>query len=111
MKNKYQEALDVVKKQSFESYEQYCDKYGVKPVGVLQKLVDKEKPIIPTIHTLERPDGKGGKEFWQNTYWCPICENQKKQMKSYRYDMGEVEKGQTYCKDCGQKLDWSDNND
>ena len=105
--NKYQEALDVMKKQSFESYEQYCDKYGVKPISVLKELVDKETPKKPIFEELTKSDGKGGKEFWKYLYKCPTCEENYKKNRFINH-FNSLDKGIPYCAYCGQKLDWSD---
>ena len=96
--NKYQEALDVMKKQSFESYEQYCDKYGVKPVSVLQELVDKVTPKKPK--KIEEFISFNGIPY--KTAECPNCKEYNK-VRAYILE--------NRCYSCGQKLDWSNSND
>ena len=86
--NKYQEALDVIKKQSAESYEQYCDKYGVNPVGVLKKLIDKETPMLVV-------------EIHVDEFYCPNCHAEISHNSSNIYHP-------RYCEECGQRLEWKE---
>ena len=89
----YQEALDRIK----TLIDIASDKLSVKgkalvmeSVDILQELVNKATPKKVNKyrrHTKLEP-----------TYFCPICEN-------------IVEKEHKYCTECGQALDWSDEDD
>lgn len=114
MKNKYQEALDVINQSDDEKFikdsRAYFDKYKINPVSVLQELVDKETPKKPIIKELTRPDGKGGKEFWEYLYKCPTCEENYKKNRFINH-FNSLDKGIPYCAYCGQHLDWSEEED
>ena len=113
MSNKYQEALDVINQSDDEKFikdsRAYFDKYKINPVSVLQQLVDKETPMKPIVKELKRPDGKGGEEFWQYLYKCPKCEENYNKNGFGHYN--SLDKGIPYCAYCGQKLDWSVDNE
>ena len=81
--NKYQEALNNVRKVYVES-----DHYDEEDIRLLQELVDKEKPMKPR----EAIDSRD--RFTH--YYCPKC-NKK-----------TILIPQEFCLNCGQKLDWSD---
>lgn len=103
--NKYQEALNTIK-----TY--YDDFKGAsihfmfeQEINLLQKLIDKEKPMKPIIYNI-------------NQFKCPKCEKQIKgqkmlyNLKTNRFDEKCTTKTEkVYCPYCGQKLDWSEENE
>lgn len=93
MKNKYQEALDKVKHYGVSKGAPVLLTYE-KEVDLLQKLVNKETPVkLP-----READGYWDGELVYDTAICPNCENE--------FDI-ECEEEYRYCPYCGQKLDWS----
>lgn len=93
MSNKYQEALDVVNQSDDEKFikdsRAYYEKYKINPVVVLQKLVDKEKPMLVTdIHVDE--------------FYCPKCHAE------ITHDISNYGARPKYCEECGQRLDWGE---
>ena len=91
--NKYQEALDRIKNkvaiidgEKMKIGLAYCN-----TLPILQELVDKETPKKVKI-----------KEFDNGEYgaYCPSCNSGM----PFHWKM-------KYCPSCGQKLDWSDEND
>lgn len=82
MKNKYQEALDNVRKVYVES-----NHYDKEDIRLLQELVDKETPMKVVKWKLAQPETR-----------CAKCG-------------AGVERKDDYCWGCGQKLDWSDDED
>lgn len=99
--NKYQEALNRIKTIDLDMIEDLQTRYEQSHYGIhdyptlemsgdiktLQELVDKETPM------------KVEEEL--ELFRCPNC-NEK--LLLYKCSI-------TYCYECGQKLDWSDNND
>lgn len=85
--NKYQKALDNVKAIEVESEECFyvCDLYE-DDIKTLQELVDKETPKKPIRFIYK---------FYVSPYKCPVC-------KTIPHTCT-----QKYCDECGQKLDWS----
>ena len=83
MKNKYQEALDVMCRRC--NNHDFCDATGCTPKKDLQELVDKATPI-----KVEKSKGYRGIE-----YTCPICGNYLGNNFDIKYD---------YCICCGQKF-------
>lgn len=89
MKNKYQEALDVIKKTNLRSehYVQFeednIENVYEEEIKILQELVDKETPMKVVKWKLAQPETR-----------CAKCGAGLK-----RYN--------DYCWGCGQKLDWS----
>ena len=80
--NKYQEALDFVKKH----LDSKCD---LREVEVLQELVDKATPkkILRTVND-------NGEPFLPRGYGeCPKCKT-------------VVGCSDKYCRECGQRLEW-----
>lgn len=114
--NKYQEALDYLVVNSLGLLINQGNKdtelmdWHYESRDLLQELVDKEKPMKPTVKELKRPDGKGGEEFWQYLYKCPTCEENYKKNRFINH-FNSLDKGIPYCKHCGQKLDWSEIDD
>lgn len=86
--NKYQEALNRIKKEHI-----FIEDYLKKEIDLIQELVDKETPM--------KPSGDSWDDSWWKSYdrYCPKCKNP-----VYIPD-------DAYCNKCGQKLDWSDTND
>ena len=80
--NKYQEALDNLKSlEVFPEENIYVADFG--EVDILQELVDKETPMKVIKHL-------------NNFYRCENCDEL---FQNFHY--------QNYCPNCGQKLDWS----
>ena len=99
MKNKYQEALDVINTSDDEKFikdsRAYFDKYKINPVSVIQELVDKETPVKP-IYENDLVDENVVVDTWA---YCPTCKEE------ILYALwGNL----NYCPNCGQHLDWSD---
>lgn len=98
MQKKYYKAWKNVKRLALNSdYSKFGDKNrNIKDVLLVEQLVDKEIPKKPryarTIYIEYFEDEEG-------EYECPNCG------KCYRMP-GEYLK---YCSNCGQHLDWSDN--
>ena len=80
--DKYQVALNNVKRVYVES-----EHYDEEDIAILQELVDKETPMKPI---------RKGK---LNSLYCPKC------------DRPLMFEGTICCDKCGQKLDWSDNDE
>ena len=88
--NKYQEALDYAKKH-------LDSQLDLEKIEVLQELVDKVTPK----KAVKLPEIEYG-----YTHECPVCHQ-------YVGTVCESEEGlyveeNEYCCECGQKLDWSD---
>lgn len=104
--NKYQKALNV-----FKTYGGFCkSEYNYQhehystAVHALQELVDIE-PEYRELKDKKTPKKPIGYNYEHDyTYFsyvrhhCPSCEN-------------KVEVKNTYCPRCGQRLDWSEEND
>lgn len=91
--NKYQEALNNVKKVYVES-----DHYDEEDIRLLQELVDKATPkkIIPRWRT-----GYDPKLYYPKSFHCPSCGRKLRVDQFYKW-----------CPDCNQSLEkWSDNDD
>lgn len=129
MKDKYQEALDLICDESYkldiflEKYPQiqmnwnnskdfhnhikkitaFENKYGQMPAGILQELVDKKTPMKPLnrSYTYDRRCGRGIHKKLIKSYLCPICNMEVNRRITY-------DKDRNYCPYCGQRLDWSD---
>lgn len=90
MKNKYQEALDVIKKTNLRSehYVQFeednIENVYEEEIKILQKLVDKETPMKVVKWKLAQPETR-----------CAKCG-------------AGLERYHDYCWGCGRKVDWSD---
>ena len=103
MNEQLQEALDSLRTGCKATYVDdkgkrwyTTDKSKDERCNLLQELVDKEIPMKPI---LENDKEKfSAMLFFGIDAWCGKCEN-------------EVSKKDTYCKTCGQKLDWSDHDD
>lgn len=107
MKNKYQEALDVVKKTNLRSehYVQFeednIENVYEEEIKILQKLVDKETPKKPiTI----KPEGNSIWDYPTDRIKCPNCSIQLPMKKNCLKKKNPI----LYCSRCGQKLDWSE---
>ena len=81
--NKYQEALNAVEKIFYGTFQGYIDENEVEAI---RELVDKATPMKPIAYSE-----------------CPVCdENVFYETKKGNY------KCFTYCTNCGQKIDWSE---
>ncbi len=88
--NKYQEALDFFVIGRDFTTEETEEMYDMR--SILLELVDKETPMKPI-----------------NTIRCANCGGNK--VKEYLTDVYENFEGilnYSYCGDCGQKIDWSE---
>ena len=96
MSNKYQEALDNVRKVYVES-----NHYDEEDIRIFQELVDKETSMkVGNIQPLvleEDIKNYGNARF----NLCPKC-----QRIVYPFHISDYSKIK-YCENCGQKLDWS----
>ena len=83
----YQEALDFY----WKVYEKHhLGMLARHYIDILKELVDKATP--------KKVDKYSRHKDLEPTFFCPLCEN-------------IVEKEQKHCPECGQKLDWSDEDD
>lgn len=91
--NKYQEALNNVKRVYVES-----EHYDEEDIRLLQELVGKATP-----KKLKSKTDKDGRLLWV----CPTCGD------VYMKFWSDVEtiSCRKHCDECGQALDWSDIND
>lgn len=99
--NKYQEALKFLGEYSLGCAVTNHKDDTIKVINdyrqTLQELVDKETPKKPVIR---------GLSFAMHT--CPICDKEL----IITNDETVIYKTKTnYCDNCGQKLDWSDNDE
>lgn len=87
--NKYQEALNNVKRVYVES-----DHYDEEDIRLLQELVDREVPLTPTYKNtyIEYKEHYLDKDY-EMKYHCPKCD-------SIVYPIGR-------CSKCHQNLDWN----
>jgi len=85
--SKYQNALDNLYDEAMISSAEETLINECK--DTLQELVDKEKPMLVTdIHVDE--------------FYCPKCHSE------ITHSKCDIESRPSYCENCGQKLDWSD---
>ena len=64
------------------------------------------------IEALEKQIPKKPKEYEDKFYACPICRNVLlHKWKKYNTELMDKSNGLPYCLNCGQKLDWSDEDD
>jgi predicted RNA-binding Zn-ribbon protein involved in translation (DUF1610 family) len=102
--NKYQEALENIKQYIIETcyddeiYETSISDLYPSEFSILQKLVDKATP-----KKLKNKTDKDGRLLWV----CPTCGD------VYMKFWNDVEtiSCRKHCDNCGQKLDWSDNDE
>lgn len=98
--NRYEEAFDELKEVLY-----LPDKYLEKRLNILQELVRKATPKKPDIYTDTRNyisfDGNCDDVYSVNVYECPRCG-------SYIADCDEANNCGDYCTCCGQKFDWSE---
>lgn len=85
MMNKYQKALNET---IGTDYEYVRGQY--KNIDLLQELVDKSTPMKPSLASTTNVQGLAFRK-----YTCPHC-------------AGAMFNKLNYCYDCGQKLDWSE---
>ena len=106
MENKYQEALDVIKKINLRSehYVQFeednIENVYEEEINIIQELVDKETPM----KVIANPSGKS-KRY---KYLCPNCKDYLFEANSQTMRFMKDEKRYNHCAYCGQKIDWSD---
>lgn len=105
--NKYKEALrNLVKASCPEkvycdecNFSWLCNKEAKEWIDSLRELVEKETPV-----TLEYEgdgyDGKGNMIY--DTAICPVCE---------RHFEVDYDEHSNYCPNCGQRLDWGDDDE
>lgn len=97
-------ALDIINTSDDEKFikdsRAYFDKYKINPVSVLQQLVDKETPM----KVIANPSGKS-KRY---KYLCPNCKDYLFEANSQTMRFMKDEKRYNHCAYCGQKIDWSD---
>lgn len=112
--NKYQKALNV-----FKTYGGFCKsefdyqhKHYSTAVHALQELVDKATPMRPSI-AVEDMDFKRS-QYGFDYYVCPNCsstlyeDTKHLKIKHFQdYYNQDIE----YCHLCGQRLDWSEENE
>ncbi|RJV85760.1 hypothetical protein DWX45_16405 [Erysipelotrichaceae bacterium AF19-24AC] len=114
--NKYQETLNNLVKVSCPEktcckecdFEKHCNCDAKRDINTLQELVDKETLKEPK-HYSEEKDGhwNGDIHFAGSTieYWvCPKCE-------SFIGYLNDCEDQINYCPNCGQALDWGEENE
>ena len=99
MENKYKDALDWVFKELFIN--NATPKWDLGALGkrkeklalntaLLQELVDKETPV--------KPEWLGGAMTGEPKAYCPKCS----------YCVNDTYLNKYRCRECNQKLDWSD---
>lgn len=109
--SKYQEALDRVK----EVYIYLCDEFNLKKaavkmnddIEVLQELVDKATPRNPSLNKTYEDTKTIYDEYGRINELLCVCPNCGE---SAIYDF-EYNKRFKCCSHCGQRIDWSDEND
>ena len=113
MKSKYQEALDRLLNDDYDfSHDFYEDDKATameRDIDTLQELVDKATPRIPSLNkTWEDEDTKTiYDEYGRINELLCVCPNCGE---SAIYDF-EYNKRFKCCSHCGQRIDWSDEND
>lgn len=93
MENKYQEALGYIIDNHVMNIDVKDGKAQNKETEcalLLQELVDKETPMIPEL--------LGGAMTGEPKLYCPKC----------NYCVNDYYSNKYRCRECGQKLDWSD---
>lgn len=105
-------ALDIINTSDDEKFikdsRAYFDKYKINPVSVLQELVDKETPMKVVKETIN--DSYDNNDRCVSFEWerikCPKCnEDLVNEYEDRDWDNNDI------CPFCGQRLDWSDNNE
>lgn len=78
-----------------ERWKPYPDYNVLEAIRFAISAIEKQIPKKPTPIDYEKyMDTVKNALFLKGSYWCPNCNH--------------VVKCGTYCSDCGQKLDWSD---
>ena len=68
---------------------------GIEAIQIAIQALEKQIPKKPTPIDYEKYiDVINNARFLRGAYWCPNCKH--------------VVKSGSFCSDCGQKLDWSD---
>lgn len=102
--NKYQEALEFLRSENVTAWGNDNFELLYFHLDNIEELVDKATPKKPIKHYYKSTSFIFVKH--QSIYTCPRCGNAC--LKHYT----ENERNENnYCYDCGQKLDWSDEND
>lgn len=94
MGNKYQEALDFIKRWYVKS-----DHYDQEDIRLLQELVDKETPMKVDKNTKGSFPNYDKDDTYHTTYKCPKCNC------TIHLDWHEE---RNFCPECGVKLDLGD---
>ena len=82
--------------------------------GWVQIHMDTEEnyllmPLADLVELLEKQVPKKPEEYEDKFYACPICGNVLlHKWKKYNTELMDKSNGLPYCLNCGQKLDWSD---
>ena len=97
MMNKYQEALDLLSNTIKDNLISF-DNSEKKAIEILQELADKATPTKPS-YWGDGYDNQG--KLIYDMYDCPRCG------KSYEIDYEKYD----HCPECGQRIDWSDEDD
>lgn len=95
--NKYQDALDFIKRWYVKS-----DHYDQEDIRLLQELVDKETPMKVDKNTKGSFPNYDKDDTYHTTYKCPKCNC------TIHLDWHEE---RNFCPECGVKLGWGDDND
>lgn len=92
MENKYQEALDRIKNKVaiIDDEKMTIGQAYFRTFPILQELVDKETPM--------KPEWLGGAMTGEPKLYCPKCS----------YCVNDTYLNKYRCRECNQKLDWSD---
>lgn len=98
--NRYQESFDrLAFNFGLDCLDEKLYPEEIEDFKLFQKLVDKETPV-----TLEYEgdgyDGKGNMIY--DTAICPVCE---------RHFEVDYDEHSNYCPNCGQRLDWGDDDE
>ena len=97
MKTRYQVAFNRLKNDIERGN---CDYNVSLYLLTIQELVDKETPKKPYYEG----DGYADGVMVYDVAYCPNCSNRFEEYENNGW-------GEDYCHKCGQRLDWSDNND
>lgn len=113
MKNKYQEALEKIMQINSDDFVDIGGYYAQPKwfkdnINILQELVDKETPMKVVKETIN--DSYDNNDRCVSFEWerikCPKCnEDLVNEYEDRDWDNNDI------CPFCGQKLDWSDNNE
>lgn len=92
--------LEELQDMKSDYFEALSDWRQYRKIGTLEECrtaIEKQIPKKPTHIDYEKYiDVIDNAKFLRGAYWCPNCKR--------------VVRSGSFCSDCGQKLDWSDNN-